>query len=107
MVETVKKIAKLHVDLTTEERVLFSTAWKSYISRYRDAREHIALVQNEESKNENNDKIQLTSETRATVESQINQICNELVSILNNDLLPYSNPGNSRVFLMKMFLISV
>jgi hypothetical protein len=103
MVNTVKKIASLHVDLTMEERVLFSAAWKSYISKYRDAREHIALIQTEEKKSENSDQVQLTSETQAAVEKKILQICNELVHILDKDLLPYASPGNSSIFLMKMF----
>jgi len=102
MVENMKAVAAMDVELSVEERNLLSVAYKNVIGARRASWRIISSIeQKEESKGEAN-KLELTKQYRAHVEKELKEICDDILALLNEHLLPTSNIGESRVFYQKM-----
>lgn len=102
MVEAMKKVAKLDLELTVEERNLLSVGYKNVIGARRASwRIMSSIEQKEESKgNENN--VKLIKGYRQKVEEELTKICNDILSIIDEHLIPASSTGESSVFYYKM-----
>ncbi|XP_057481568.1 14-3-3-like protein GF14 iota [Actinidia eriantha] len=102
MVECMKKVAKLDVELTVEERNLLSVGYKNVIGARRASwRIMSSIEQKEESKgNENN--VKLIKGYRQKVEEELSKICNDILTIIDKHLIPSSNSGEATVFYYKM-----
>ena len=97
-----KKLAKLDVELTVEERNLLSVGYKNVIGARRASwRIMSSIEQKEESKgNENN--VKLIKEYRQKVEDELCKICNDILTIIDKHLIPSSTSGEATVFYYKM-----
>ncbi|GMN41979.1 hypothetical protein TIFTF001_011196 [Ficus carica] len=102
MVECMKKLAKLDVELTVEERNLLSVGYKNVIGARRASwRIMSSIEQKEESKgNENN--VKLIKSYRQKVEEELCKICNDILTIIDKHLIPSSASGEATVFYYKM-----
>lgn len=102
MVESMKKVAQLDVELTVEERNLLSVGYKNVIGARRASwRIMSSIEQKEESKgNENN--VKLIKDYRKKVEEELTKICNDILSIIDKNLIPSSKSGEATVFYYKM-----
>ncbi|KAH7673438.1 14-3-3 protein [Dioscorea alata] len=102
MVEAMKKVAKLDLELTVEERNLLSVGYKNVIGARRASwRIMSSIEQKEESKgNENN--VKLIKGYRLKVEEELTKICDDILSIIDEHLIPASSTGESSVFYYKM-----
>ncbi|KAE9454015.1 hypothetical protein C3L33_14129, partial [Rhododendron williamsianum] len=102
MVESMKTVAKLDVELTVEERNLLSVGYKNVIGARRASwRIMSSIEQKEESKgNENN--VKLIKSYRQKVEEELSKICNDILTIIDKHLVPSSNSGEATVFYYKM-----
>ncbi|KAF4367886.1 hypothetical protein F8388_022790 [Cannabis sativa] len=102
MVECMKKLAKLDVELTVEERNLLSVGYKNVIGARRASwRIMSSIEQKEESKgNENN--VKLIKEYRQKVEDELSKICSDILTIIDEHLIPSSASGEATVFYYKM-----
>nr|GMD27403.1 14-3-3-like protein GF14 iota [Ipomoea batatas] len=102
MVERMKQIAKLDVELTVEERNLLSVGYKNVIGARRASwRIMSSIEQKEESKgNENN--VKLIRAYRQKVEDELSKICNDILEIIEKHLVPSSKSGEATVFFYKM-----
>ena len=87
--------------METEERNLFSAAYKNLIGGRRTAyRALTAIEQKEESKSTKN--VQLVKDYKKKVEAEIEKICDEVVQIIDTSLLPKAVKQEGKVFYMKM-----
>lgn len=104
MVECMKKLAKLDVELTVEERNLLSVGYKNVIGARRASwRIMSSIEQKEESKgNENN--VKLIKSYRQKVEEELCKICNDILTIIDKHLIPSSASGEATVFYYKMWV---
>ncbi|OWM89476.1 hypothetical protein CDL15_Pgr024224 [Punica granatum] len=102
MVESMKKVAKLDLELTVEERNLLSVGYKNVIGARRASwRIMSSIEQKEESKgNENN--VKLIKGYRQKVEEELSKICSDILSIIDQHLIPSSNSGEATVFYYKI-----
>ncbi|KAJ0094419.1 hypothetical protein Patl1_16667 [Pistacia atlantica] len=102
MVESMKKVAKLGVELTVEERNLLSVGYKNVIGARRASwRIMSSIEQKEESKgNENN--VKMIKGYRQKVEEELSKICGDILSIIDTHLTPSSTSGEATVFYYKM-----
>ncbi|GFY98416.1 general regulatory factor 12 [Actinidia rufa] len=102
MVECMKNVAKLDLELTVEERNLLSVAYKNVIGAHRASwRIMSSIEQKEESKgNENN--VKLIKGYRQKVEEELSKICNYILTIIDKHLIPSSKTGEATVFYNKM-----
>lgn len=102
MVESMKKIAKLDVELSVDERNLLSVGYKNVIGARRASwRIMSSIEQKEESKgNENN--VKLITGYRQRVEEELSKICHDILSVIDKHLIPHAGSGEAIVFYYKM-----
>ncbi|KAK6133892.1 hypothetical protein DH2020_032353 [Rehmannia glutinosa] len=102
MVESMKKVAKLDVELSVDERNLLSVGYKNVIGARRASwRIMSSIEQKEESKgNENN--VKLIKDYRQKVEDELSKICYDILSVIDKHLIPSSGTGEATVFYYKM-----
>ncbi|CAA0828746.1 14-3-3-like protein GF14 iota [Striga hermonthica] len=102
MVESMKKVAKLDVELSVDERNLLSVGYKNVIGARRASwRIMSSIEQKEESKgNENN--VRLIRGYRQKVEDELSKICHDILSVIDKHLIPSSGSGEATVFYYKM-----
>ncbi|KAK4479824.1 hypothetical protein RD792_015364 [Penstemon davidsonii] len=95
MVECMKKVAKLDVELSVDERNLLSVGYKNVIGARRASwRIMSSIEQKEESKgNENN--VKLIKGYRQKVEDELSKICYDILSVIDKHLIPSSGTGEA------------
>jgi len=106
MVDAMKKVAGLDLELSVEERNLLSVAYKNVVGARRASWRIVSSIeQKEENKPQNEGKnhhLQLIKDYRIKVEKELSAICNDVLSVLDEHLIPSSTTGESKVFYYKM-----
>jgi len=102
MVEAMKKVASLDVELTVEERNLLSVAYKNVIGARRASWRIISSIEQKEENKGNETHVARIKEYRAKVEAELTNICQDIVSVLDQHLIPTATSGESKVFYNKM-----
>lgn len=88
MVESVRKLAMLGVQLTVEERNLLSVAYKNVVGARRASWRVLSSIESKERDKTDSEHAADVSEYRAKVEAELEKICEELLRILEDYLLP-------------------
>eukprot|EP00033_Pygsuia_biforma_P000153 GCRY01000197.1.p1 GENE.GCRY01000197.1~~GCRY01000197.1.p1 ORF type:complete len:265 (+),score=68.94 GCRY01000197.1:118-912(+) len=102
MVEAMKKVAELDIELSVEERNLLSVAYKNVIGARRASWRIISSIEQKEENKGNDVHVARIREYRAKVETELQDICNDILSVLDHHLIPSSTTGESKVFYYKM-----
>lgn len=102
MVDAMKVIAALDVELSVEERNLLSVAYKNVIGARRASWRIISSIEQKEENKGNEDHVTLIREYRKKVESELNNVCQDILSVLEKHLIPAATTGESKVFYFKM-----
>jgi 14-3-3 protein epsilon len=102
MVEAMKKVASLDVELTVEERNLLSVAYKNVIGARRASWRIISSIEQKEENKGNENHVTKIKEYRVKVETELSGICNDILSVLDDHLIPTATTGESKVFYYKM-----
>ena len=115
MVESMKQVARLDVELTVEERNLLSVAYKNVIGARRASWRIVSSIEQKEETKGNEGhvtKIKVLSpsppplyfsliifpqEYRVKVETELTNICNDILNILDRHLIPSATTGESKV----------
>lgn len=104
MVEFMEKVAKT-VDveeLSVEERNLLSVAYKNVIGARRASWRIISSIEQKEESRGNDEHVTMIRDYRAKVESELSDICDGILRLLDSHLVPSSTTGESKVFYLKM-----
>ncbi|XP_064612043.1 14-3-3 protein epsilon-like [Liolophura sinensis] len=104
MVEAMKAVANLDVELTVEERNLLSVAYKNVIGARRAS---WRIISSMEQKTEGSGsgaeaKVEQCRNYRKIVEKELTNICNDVLAVLKDHLIPAAVSGESKVFYYKM-----
>jgi len=102
MVESMKKVACADVELTVEERNLLSVAYKNVIGARRASWRIISSIEQKEENKGNENHVVKIKEYRTKIEKELAAICNDILSVLNDHLIPTASTGESKVFYYKM-----
>lgn len=102
MVDSMKKVASLDVELTVEERNLLSVAYKNVIGSRRAAWRIVSSIETKEENKGNEKHVTKTREYRARVEKELSNICSDILNVLDKHLIPSAHTGESKVFYYKM-----
>lgn len=102
MVDAMKKVAEMDVELTVEERNLLSVAYKNVIGARRASWRIISSIEQKEENKGNTNHVDKIREYRTTVEGELSKICGDILSVLDKHLIPSSTTGESKVFYYKM-----
>uniref|UniRef100_A0A7R9ZA87 14-3-3 domain-containing protein n=1 Tax=Pseudictyota dubia TaxID=2749911 RepID=A0A7R9ZA87_9STRA len=102
MVEQVRTLAQLGVQLTVEERNLLSVAYKNVVGARRASWRVLSSIEAKEKEKGESDHATQVSSYRAKVETELENICEELLKLLEDFLLPKDNTTEGQVFYWKM-----
>ncbi|XP_058750161.1 14-3-3-like protein C [Vicia villosa] len=102
MVEAMKNVAKLDVELTVEERNLLSVGYKNVVGAHRASWRILSSIEHREDSKGNDVSVKRIREYRNKVESELSNICSDIMAIIDDHLIPSSSAGESSVFFYKM-----
>ncbi|XP_051181170.1 putative 14-3-3-like protein GF14-H isoform X1 [Lolium perenne] len=100
MVEFMKKLARMDVDMSAEERHLFSVGFKNTIGARRASWRILSSLEQKVAMGEQASR--MINIYRKKVEDELRVICNEILSIIAIHCLPLANTGENIVFFYKM-----
>jgi len=97
MVSDMKEVAKAPQELTVEERNLLSVAYKNVIGSRRASWRVITSIEQKGS-----DKAEVTTDYKKKIEVELIDICNDILSVIEESLIPNSTSEEAKVFYYKM-----
>ncbi|KAF9674367.1 hypothetical protein SADUNF_Sadunf10G0120000 [Salix dunnii] len=104
MVESMKKVARLNCDLTVEERNLLSVGYKNVIGARRASWRIMSSIEQKEESKGNDSNVKLIKGYLQKVEDELSKICNDILSIIDEHLIPSSSSGEPIVFYYKIYV---
>ncbi|KAL6895534.1 14-3-3 domain-containing protein [Trichoderma longibrachiatum] len=102
MVENMKIVASEDRDLTVEERNLLSVAYKNVIGARRASWRIVTSIEQKEESKGNSSQVALIKEYRQKIEAELAKICDDILEVLDQHLIPSAKSGESKVFYHKM-----
>ncbi|KAG5029498.1 hypothetical protein AAZX31_05G147200 [Glycine max] len=102
MVEAMKNVAKLNVELTVEERNLLSVGYKNVVGARRASWRILSSIEQKEEAKGNDVSVKRIKEYRLKVESELSNICSDIMTVIDEYLIPSSSSGEPSVFFYKM-----
>ncbi|KAF3588374.1 hypothetical protein F2Q69_00027507 [Brassica cretica] len=102
MVETMKKVAKVDSELTVEERNLLSVGYKNVIGARRASWRIMSSIEQKEESKGNESNVKTIKGYRQKVEDELANICQDILSIIDQHLIPHATSGEATVFYYKM-----
>jgi 14-3-3 protein epsilon len=95
MVDFMSKLVQQGGEFSVEERNLLSVAYKNVIGSRRESLRTLTYLKGRE---ENERQAQLLASYRQKIEEELTKICNEVISLLDNSLIPSSSASDAKVF---------
>ena len=104
MVEFMEKVsvAVESKELTIVERNLLSVAYKNVIGARRASWRIISSIEQKEESRGNEDHVSMIRDYRSKIESELSNICDRILKLLDTRLIPSAATDNSKVFYLKM-----
>ncbi|XP_047317342.1 14-3-3-like protein B [Impatiens glandulifera] len=102
MVDAMKNVAKLDVELTIEERNLLSVGYKNVIGARRASWRILSSIEQKEESRGNDVNAKRIKEYRNKVEIELTDICKDIMIVIDEHLIPSCPEGESSVFYYKM-----
>jgi len=99
MVEAMRKVAHQDSELSVEERNLLSVAYKNVIGARRAAWRIISSIEQKEKTKNNESNVQKIKSYAGKIEKELNDICANVMDVLDNHLIPHATAEESKVFL--------
>ena len=97
-----KSVGSLGEELSVEERNLLSVAYKNAVGSRRAAWRIITSVEQKEKSKGNESQAKFAREYCTKVESELQKICDTILSLLDKNLIGKASSGESKVFYQKM-----
>ncbi|KAJ1818724.1 Growth-regulating factor 12, partial [Coemansia sp. RSA 2599] len=102
MVKYMKAVAKLGSDLSVEERNLLSVAYKNVIGSRRASWRIVSSIENKEQSRNNLTQVERIKGYRAVIESELHEVCDDILAVLKENLLKTAEEPESKIFYYKM-----
>jgi len=100
MAASMKSVTETGVELSNEERNLLSVAFKNVVGARRSSWRVISSIEQKTEGAER--KQQMAKEYREKVEKELREICNDVLSLLDQFLIAKASNAESKVFYLKM-----
>jgi len=100
MAASMKSVTETSAELTNEERNLLSVAYKNVVGARRSSWRVISSIEQKTEGSER--KQQMAKEYREKVETELREICFEVLGLLDKFLIPKASSAESKVFYLKM-----
>ncbi|KAL8141289.1 hypothetical protein V2J09_007310 [Rumex salicifolius] len=102
MVDAMKKVARLDEDLTIEERNLLSVGYKNVVGARRAAWRILSSIEQKEESRGNEAHVKQIREYRQKVETELTTVCADIMTLIDEHLVPSCSGAESTVFYYKM-----
>ncbi|XP_021758510.1 14-3-3-like protein isoform X1 [Chenopodium quinoa] len=105
MVEFMEKVVSAACEgeeLTVEERNLLSVAYKNVIGARRASWRIVSSIEQKEESRGNEDHVSTIRGYRSKIESELSNICDGILKLLESKLIPVAISADSKVFYLKM-----
>jgi 14-3-3 protein epsilon len=102
MVENMKQVATSGQDLSVEERNLLSVAYKNVIGARRASWRIVSSIEQKEENKQNTAHVEKIKAYRSKIEKELSGICEDILRVLDEHLIPSAASGESKVFYHKM-----
>lgn len=100
MASSMKSVTETGIELSNEERNLLSVAYKNVVGARRSSWRVISSIEQKTEGSER--KQQMAKEYREKVESELRDICKDVLELLDQYLIPKASNAESKVFYLKM-----
>ncbi|QIW99940.1 hypothetical protein AMS68_005458 [Peltaster fructicola] len=102
MVTYMKEVAKIGGELTVDERNLLSVAYKNVVGTRRASWRIISSIEQKEEAKGVDKHVTIIREYRQKIELELEKVCQDVLDVLDNSLIPKAETGESKVFYHKM-----
>ena len=106
MVNSMKLVAedaaKAGSELSVDERNLLSVAYKNVIGARRASWRIISSIEQKEEAKGNTEQAARVRDYRTRVEKELEDVCRDVLKVLDDHLIPHATSGESKVFYYKM-----
>lgn len=104
MVGYMKEVAKLGGELSVDERNLLSVAYKNVVGTRRASWRIISSIEQKEESKGSDKHVGTIREYRTKIETELEQVCQDVLDVLDDSLIPNAQTGESKVFYHKMYV---
>ncbi|KAJ5408345.1 14-3-3 protein [Penicillium cosmopolitanum] len=102
MVKFMKEVAKIGGELTVDERNLLSVAYKNVVGTRRASWRIISSIEQKEESKGSDQHVGIIKEYRDKIEKELEDVCQDVLNVLDDSLIPKAETGESKVFYYKM-----
>ncbi|XP_059205468.1 14-3-3-like protein isoform X2 [Centropristis striata] len=99
MAAAMKAVTEQGSELSNEERNLLSVAYKNVVGARRSSWRVLSSM---EDKSDDPKKAAFAKEYKEKIETELNEICQQVLELLSTHLIPGATPPDSKVFYLKM-----
>ncbi|KAK5943317.1 hypothetical protein PMZ80_004324 [Knufia obscura] len=102
MVSYMKEVANLGGELTVDERNLLSVAYKNVVGTRRASWRIISSIEQKEESKGSDKHVSTIKDYRQKIETELEKVCQDVLDVLDDALIPKAETGESKVFYHKM-----
>ncbi|KAK8143576.1 hypothetical protein G3M48_007037 [Beauveria asiatica] len=102
MVTYMKEVAKIGGELSVDERNLLSVAYKNVVGTRRASWRIISSIEQKEESKGTDKHVPTIKDYRQKIETELEKVCQDVLDVLDESLIPNSATGESKVFYHKM-----
>ncbi|UPX18024.1 uncharacterized protein EKO05_0008348 [Ascochyta rabiei] len=102
MVTYMKEVAKIGGELTVDERNLLSVAYKNVVGTRRASWRIISSIEQKEESKGSEKHVGTIRDYRQKIETELEKVCQDVLNVLDESLIPKAESGESKVFYHKM-----
>ncbi|KAI8076689.1 14-3-3 family protein epsilon [Gilbertella persicaria] len=102
MVKFMKEVVQLNAALSLEERNLLSVAYKNVIGARRASWRIVSSIEQKEESKGHEAQVAKIKEYRSKIENELYDVCNDILKLLKEHLIPAAETGEAKVFYYKM-----
>ncbi|KAK4546221.1 hypothetical protein LTR36_002358 [Oleoguttula mirabilis] len=102
MVGFMKEVAKIGGELSVDERNLLSVAYKNVVGTRRASWRIISSIEQKEEAKGSDKHVGIIREYRQKIEKELEGVCQDVLDVLDESLIPKAETGESKVFYHKM-----
>ncbi|KAB8256281.1 14-3-3 domain-containing protein [Aspergillus pseudonomiae] len=102
MVTYMKEVANIGGELTVDERNLLSVAYKNVVGTRRASWRIISSIEQKEESKGSEQHVSIIRDYRQKIETELEKVCQDVLDVLDESLIPKAETGESKVFYYKM-----
>ena len=88
--------------LSIDERYYFSTAYKNAVGNRRAELRLLTSIELKEQRNQNESLLRSVQEYKKKIKNELEDLCNEVVSIIDDNMLPHAKNPENEIYFKKM-----